>query len=382
MTTRSGSSICGLFAALLVFWFVSGLKDVVNAEEYTVTGIVTWVSYNTDGSPRTKDFEGSPPTTTCDFVWYRKAEKWRLDIREPPNSTFPAGVWKSIMQFGESNLISVVQYPPRPNDPKSKGNAYVTVMTNKFLAAENVYGAHAIWLTFNLGQIMNMFGPSRECPPFWDYDPTINSLPVQSHIIMPRNGSVAFYNPGHYFARDKNQNVIFEGGQPKFVPYPSPLDKGFAEAEYQTSGGFLDDERRIAKSSELRYWTALRDEASPNGLNLVMLSKIIVETRSVMLQPIPEEAFTPTWTNTFAAIVDFREKTANNQFLNYITKEKQINPNENELRKRKKLADKMLASAPTKPVRRLVPIVLLFVSIAILPVGIWWFTRKSQRRVL
>jgi hypothetical protein len=326
MFTRCGSSICQPVVRLSLLWCLSYYGVLLKADEYTLKGTVTSVAHDIDGTPRISErASGVPAIITCDFVWYRKAKNWRLDIRQPDDA-FPTGVWKSIMPFAESNLISVIRYPPRPGNSNSQGNAFVTVMTNNFLPAQHIYGAHAIWLTFNLEHILTMFGPEKNCPPFWDYDPTIHALPVRSHTIIPTNGSVVFYNPGHYFARDGKQNVIFSEGQPKFLSYPFPLNKGFVEAEFQPSADFLDEDRRIPKRAELKYWTPLRDEANPNGVRLVMLSKLIVESRLLDSQPVPQSIFAPAWTNKVAVVVDFREKTAGNHALIHITKDNQTDP--------------------------------------------------------
>jgi hypothetical protein len=360
-----------------VIWLVPCFETRLRADGYTLTGIVTSVAYNLDGSPRTKErAPGVPPTITCDFIWYRSNEKWRLDIRQP-DSAFPTGVWKTIMPFSESNIISVIRYPPRPDNPKSLGNTFVTVMTNKFLPAQHIYGAHAVWLTFNFDQVMTMFGP-KGCPPFWDYDPAVHTLPVESHRIIPTNGSVLFYNLGYYFARDSRQNVLLEAGRPKLVPLSSPLDKGFIEAEYQRSVDLLDQGRQIPKRAELKYWTPLRDETKPNAVRMVMLSKLIVESRSLDSEPIPESTFSPQWTNAHAVVVDFRDKAVGGQALNYVTKDKQLNASEDELRKRKQFSDQMWASAPPGHPPKRLPVIFLLLTVCALPLGLlWWFSHKK-----
>lgn len=360
---------------------ISGFPSALSASEYTVKGSVNSLTFDIDGSPRkTEIASGIPPHLTCDFIWYRKAEKWRLEINQP-DPAFPAGVWKTIMPFGDSNLVSIIQYPPRPNDSKSKGNAFVTVMTNKFLPAQHIYGAHAIWLTLNLNEALGMFGESGECPPFWDYDPAIHSLPVKSHQIVRTNGMILFRNPGHYFARDRGMNLKYVDGKPEMLPLPAPLQLGYNEAEFEMSGEFFDEQLGLAKSAELKYWTPLKDETMPNGVRMAMLSKLVVEIKSVDLVPIPDAIFSPVWTNSFAAIIDNRERMADRaQPLNYVTKDKQLNPSTADLHKRREFSEKLAKSATTSPAspKRLFVIILLICT-TIIPAAVWLTIRCRSK---
>jgi len=365
-------------AGLLLILIQTFSGIYLRADEYTLRGTVTSVLYDLDGNPiKSEVVPGIPPTTICDFIWYRKDEKWRLEIRQP-DPLFPEGLWKSIMPFTESELISIKSTPGKPGNPNS-GNAFVMVLTNKLLHAESVFGAHAVWFTFNLDQVMAKFGPLNQCPPFWDYDPSINRLQSKAYRMIPTNGAVIFWNAGYYVAKDENQKVEFEQGEPRLLLCPFPLDKGFMEAEYRPSIDLLDAGRRIPKQAEFIYWGYVKDLREKDGARMTILSKLIIETQSIDLKSISASIFSPAWTNAVAVVVDERERGIGNQSLSYVTKEKSISPSKDELRGKKQFSDRMIKGAkPSQQSSSHFPALLLLVALLILPAIGWRYFRSGS----
>lgn len=367
----------------LIFSWVTCFGQAPNIDKYILRGVVTSVICDEAGNPISGEIApGTPATTVCQFIWYRSGDRWRLDFKEPA-FPFKEGVWKSIMPFTDNELISIVSCPPMPDNPKAGGNAIVRVLTNKLVVAENIYGAHAVWLGFNLDQIITLLKPSNKCPPFWVYDPAIQNLSLNFHEVIRTNGSVFFRNPGRYFEKDGNQMLVYEAGQPKQLMYPAPADEGFIEAQYQMSDEFVDQHQQIHKRAEFTYWTPFRDESNPNGMRLVLTSKLIIECQSADFKQFPDSTFDPVWTNSFATVIDFRETLANGQPLTYITKAKTITPSRDDLQKRKKFSEKMQAVASTKqdniPSPKQFPRILFIITFCTLTLALWWAFGKSKK---
>ncbi len=252
------------------------------------------------------------------------------------------------MPFGASGLISIRSYPSRTNSPTDVGSAYVEVMTNRFLLAANMFGAHAIWLTFASDEILRMIAPSNECPPFWSYDPAINNLPITSFLVIKTNKSLIFWNPGYYLERDQNNIPVFNGGKPKLVAHIAPLDKGFMEAELDLSDAYWNSDLGIPKYSEMVYWRPIIDKTSSNGVRFQMLSKLTVNCTNVQFDEVSNSLFFASWTNAIALVVDFRQKVVDGKVLNYTTRKKSISPDEASLLRSKAFVDKLLTSGAVR----------------------------------
>jgi hypothetical protein len=345
---------------------ISGQTD-----EYRIFGKVESFSYRIDGSAVTN--------SVCDFVWSRKNEKWRVDIKEPDGS-FPSGVWHTIMPLTENELISIRSYPPVPGNSKSQGNAFVRVLTNSFVTGENIHGSHAIWLALNTGQVFSRIGPGGESSPFWSLDPCLTELSDRTCLVHQTNNSIEFFNRGAYYPRDKVGKLIIEGGHPRMEPYPAPYNNGFKEAELRFAKELLDESRRVSKKVELIYFMPIEDEARKGELRLIQEHKMVVECDKLELGPLDDVVFYPVWTNQFAAVVDFRANLSKSQPLSYVTRERVFNPSVEALEKQKAFAiATRIRSKPQQAIlaqRRLLVIVLMVGSAGIL--GLWiLFHRES-----
>ena len=148
--------------ALAFFLFIFSLLDSVpsKAVQYTVTGMVTSTIYGSDGTVLKKDLSpGIPSTSTCGFTWYRKDDKWRLDIMEPSGND---RMLKSIMPYSSNSVITIASYLRTRDHANSKENVYALMSTNRFVVAENMYGESAVWMTFDSPELLRIISPDRK----------------------------------------------------------------------------------------------------------------------------------------------------------------------------------------------------------------------------
>lgn len=283
---------------IVYFWAADATES--NASDYTVRGTVTSKShfYDLDGKLTQPDPD-IVATSACDFVFYRSGGNWRLDIVHPDHA-FPEPVWRTITPAPDGGFVSVISYPPRPGSPGNKGNAYVVVMTNLFLLADDAYGAHASWLIFNLDELVGKYVTSNGCPPFWKFDPAVNHISENTRYVLRTNGTFVFLNLGRHVLLDADQKIVFKNGQPETISHSAPFDRGFLEAEYRPSSSYLDKERGIPNSGVLTYWTAMRDNQNSSGVRPVLLTELRWENKSIDLQPVELSTFAPSWTNEIA----------------------------------------------------------------------------------
>jgi hypothetical protein len=349
------------------------------SREYTVRGTVVSKIYFYDADKNLKQPPvGFPADTKCDFVFYRRFSKWRLNI-EQPDPAFPEGsIWEAIMPFRQKGFVSVISYPPRPGVPANKGNASVTVITNEFYPPGDAYGKHAIWLVVNLDDILEKAARTGVGPPIWQFNPLMHDMRVNSHMITRKDDAVMFWNTGKFAARDANGQIILENGQPKMNIRPPPLDKGFIETEYRPSGDFRSQQLGIPKSVVVTTFAPVRDEKEPGGFRRVPLREHRIENREVESQPIPESLFVPAWTNQLGMVTDPRAEGAiPAQPLTYITKSNYFDPSDRELNRRKQEVDtqKAIAQPPRRIPKSIIILSLLIATLT--PLGLWRYARKK-----
>lgn len=357
-----------------------------NETAYTrITGLVTSIFCDTNGNPRVGELAPDVPArVSCQFKWVRSGSKWRLDIKESIPPSFKDGVWRTIMPFAEDGLISIASFPTYPDNPQAGGNAIVRVLTNQHVVAENRYGSHVIWMGLQYKQVNDWLVAGR-CPPFWKADSRINQLAMDFYQIVNTNDAIIFWNPGKYFNFDDQGKLIYENGVPKEFTYPEPANKGFVEAQLEFSKDFADVENTIPKRMEFSWFVPYR--VGSNGMRLAAFEKTIVECETVSHEPIPDSAFTPSWTNAFATVFDFRESLTTGLPLTYITKNKTIGPSAVELKERKQQTEKMKAAALFQPPEtqsqpgRKLPLFLLFATSVCVPLVIWGAFFKSKKVV-
>lgn len=352
------------------------------AFDYTVRGTVTSKSYfyDRDGNLTQPDPD-IVASSACDFVFFRSDEKWRLDIVHPDRA-FPEPVWRTITPAPEGGFVSVISYPPRPGNPGSKGNAYVVVLTNVFMPADDAYGAHASWLIFNLDDLIKKYVTSNGCPPFWKFDPAINNIRENTRNVLYTNGIFAFLNLGRHVALDAEQKVIFKNGQPETIRHAAPFDQGFLEAEYRPSSEYLNKERKVPNSGVLTYWTAMRDDQNSSRMRPVLLAELQWENKSIDLQPVALSTFTPSWTNEVASVVDMRTETTSKNPLTYISKAKQLDLSAEELLKQKRKSEAMQSAAQTaEPTRLNRAVSWIFPIFSLLSLAlIFWYHKRSTNK--
>jgi hypothetical protein len=331
-----------IFIVYFVIFAVSGRALAADSREFTVRGTITSrmnfydAAGNSTQPPKEFLARGLRTAHECDFAFYRKNAKWRLDIEHPDPNFDEGTVWRTLLPSDGGGFLSIISYPPRPGVPENKGNAHVTVLTNQYLPREDRYGAHAAWLIFNLNEIVAIESPNA-CPPIWSFNPREHDMRVNSHMIIRTNEATIFWNTGRFAARDEHGNVILENGQPSVKSHPPPYNQGWVEAEYRPTPDFLSVQLRIPKGGVFTTWAPTRDEKEPRGMRMHMLTEERIENKEVSSRSLSESLFEPTWTNKFAVVADFRrEGTVSNQPLVYITKSNSFDASERELNRRKR----------------------------------------------
>lgn len=358
---------------IYLFFCLSASGIGVAEGSFVVKGKIASTQYDEHGNLVEEELvPGVVTPMYCDFVWYRDGEKWRLDLREI-NPKFSEGVWRTILPLSTNELISIHSYPPRPGVSDAKGNAFVKVMTNFFLPAQHSYGAHAVWLAFNLEQVLNRVGPEGVCPPFFLYDPRIHNLQFPSHRIIITNNAVVFWNPGKYF-----DSLVLENGSPVLRLHNPPIDKGFKEVELKFSSEKMDF--GVPKLAELIYWIPYKDDSNETGYRLVMLSKLSVIPEVVEAVKVPASTFTANWTNAHAVVVDTRASISSNSPLSYVTKKKMLDGSEKELKKTIAAQRRFQALADKRPSSKGAMLLGGFVIVGtILPLVGWFFWKRRYR---
>lgn len=310
------------------------------------------------------------------FTFYRKDDKWRLDIDHPDDAFQRGAVHRTILPQNGAGFVSVISYPPRPDTPRNQGNAFVNIITNEFFPSDDSYGAHAAWLVFNLKGLTSEYGISNACPHFWKFDPTLDDVRLNCYEIRKVDGGYEFWNMGKFPVSDSNRNLA---NPPELLKYPPPLDHGFAEAEYQFAPEFLDQEKTIPKSSVLTYWFYLRKAPGSASFDRLKEVEYRFEVHSCQTNHLDEALFAPNWTNRLAVVVDSRASSDANLPVTYITRSNVLDSSVGELQRQKAINDRMLRESKSSKVKTSKPILLLLViTVGIAPIGLWLYSARSK----
>lgn len=232
--------LCIAAYSLIAAGFGGALAAPSDSSEYTVRGTVaSKVNFYDRSGKLTEPPGGVKAFQKSDFVFRRKYEKWRLDIKYPDPSFEDGSVWRTIIPLPEGGFFSLISFPPRPGVQDSEGNGHVTVITNQYFPSGDTYGAHAAWLAFNLNEVVGKVADMPECPPVWRFNPRIDDMRVNSHKVIRTNEGFLFWNKGRSSARDNGGNIMIENGRPKLNTFKPPLDQGFVDAEFRFSPDVL-----------------------------------------------------------------------------------------------------------------------------------------------
>ncbi|HZQ48442.1 MAG TPA: hypothetical protein VFC07_15600 [Verrucomicrobiae bacterium] len=328
------------------------------------------------------DIDGKETTNSeCEFIWSQKGDKWRVDILEP-DGTFPSGIWKTVMPFGPGNIISIRCYPVAAKFTNQNSSAFVTIYTNWFVSPENIYGSHVIWLAFKSDEVLSKLGPTGRSAPFWSYNPAIKDLNFPSHLVVKTNGLIQFLNLGNYYLTDASHKLLFESNQPQLAPYPAPFDAGFPEAELRVSENLLDTTHHIPANFSFTYYLPSEFGAPKGTFRLLRETKLLILCTNAEFGPLQDSVFNATWTNTYAKVLDYRERGPSNSVMVYSTTDGHLEPDSDSLKKRRELTDKVAAarrvSIGSQPPKRLIVLGGLALLFATAVAAVWVSLRKQR----
>ncbi len=275
-----------------------------------------------------------PLIISCEFVYYRRGNLWKLHIVHPDPTFSLNAVWRSIMPYSETNLIDIISYPERTN---VVGNASVTILNSRFPLVD-LTATHFAWTVLNFDEIRGLLGTQLECQPFWKSG-GLQGPGIKTHRILETNTGWIYWNSGRYPQQDAAGNIVLEDRKPIMRPYPAPLDKGFSEGEARVEWNEAAKDR-VPSSAHAMFVGPIK-RPRDNEISMIPLCKVDLRISSYTTNAIDDSVFDATWTNSVASVVDHRITNQGGSALSFLTKTNSVTPSLATLQKHQHIASAM-----------------------------------------
>jgi hypothetical protein len=342
-----------------------------SAAEYTLRGTVTQEAffYDKEGDLLNQSPEPDLPLIiSCEFLYYRKGNLWKLHIVHPDPTFGLNAVWRSIMPFSETNLIDIISYPERTN---VVGNASVTILNSRFPLVD-LTATHFAWTVLNIDEIRGMLGTQLKCQPFWKSG-GLQRSGIKTHQILETATGWVYWNSGKYPQQDAEGNVVIENHKPIIRSYPPPLEKGFSEGEARVEWNSTAKDR-VPSSAHAIFVGPIKRPRDVE-ISMIPLCKVDLHISSYTTNAIDDSVFDATWTNSVASVVDHRIPNQGGSALSFLTKTNSVTPSFATLQEHRRIASTMRSLTKSTGSNIEVFGSVLIILIVVAPL-FYWIRRK------